>query len=440
MNYIESVDYIFEHTNYEMIPRVPHTVAQYDLRRVYELLERLGNPHLKAKSLHITGTNGKGSTAAMLASVMTAAGYVTGLYTSPHLITMRERFMVDKRMIGEAEVAEIMTCLRPEIEGVNKRGTYGKLTVFEILTCLCFAYFAQKGCQFQVMEVGMGGRFDATNVIQPEVCFLTSISLDHTEVLGDTLSKIAGEKAGIIKPGSAVISHPQQEEADKVIRETCKEKEVNLIRVGKDVTARSLGHDLEHQELEVKGQLDSYKVVIPLLGQYQLDNTAAAAAGIEVLIEKGIKISKENLLKGLATVDFPGRMQIIHRKPFIVVDGGHNPGAARRLKEAIYEYFKPNIAILVIGISSDKDIAGIVKELSPVFKRVIATQANNPRAIRPEVIAAEFARYKIEARITESVSQALSEALATAKEDDLVCATGSLFVVGEAIQYIEKHR
>ncbi len=436
MDYKEAVDYIFGHTNYEVVPRVPHSEGQYDLRRVYELLERLGNPHLKARALHITGTNGKGSTSAMLAAVLTAAGYTTGLYTSPHLVTMRERFAIDGQMITEAELAEITTRLRPEIEAVNERGAYGKLTVFEILTALCFAYFAQKRCQFQVMEVGMGGRFDATNVIQPEVCCLTSISLDHTEVLGDTLVKIASEKAGIIKSGCTVISHPQAEEVDKVIRDVCREKGAHLVRVGKEVTVKGLGHDLEHQELEVKGQRDSYKISIPLLGQYQLENTAAAVAGIEILIERGINISRDNLVKGLASVDFPGRMQIIHRRPFVVVDGGHNPGAARRLKEAIWEYFKPAKSTLVIGISSDKDIAGIVDELSPVFNQVITTRANNPRSSPPEVLAEEFSRHGKDASVTESVPQALREARATAQEDTLICATGSLFVVGEAIESV----
>lgn len=438
MDYKESVDYIFGHTNYEMIPRVPHIEANYDLRRVYELLERLGNPHQKAKSLHITGTNGKGSTSAMLASVLTASGYLTGLYTSPHLHTMRERFTVDGRMITEAEVEKIMTRIRPEIEAVDKKANYGKLTVFEILTTLSFAYFAEKKCQFQVMEVGMGGRFDATNVIQPEVCLLTSISLDHTEVLGDTLAKIAAEKSGIIKPGCTVVSHPQAEEADKVIRETCREKGVNLIRVGKDATVKGLSHDFEHQEMEIKGRLDSYKLSIPLLGQYQLNNAAAAVAALEVLNEQGIKISRDNILKGMSSVDFPGRMHIIHRRPFIVVDGGHNPGAAHNLKEAILQYFKPDKSILVIGISNDKDVTGIVKELAPVFSRVITTRANNPRSSHPEVLAAEFAKCGVVAQVTGNLPQALMEARTIAKDDDLICATGSLFIVGEAIESVIK--
>jgi dihydrofolate synthase / folylpolyglutamate synthase len=436
MDYQESVDYIFGRTNYEMIPRVPHIEANYDLRRVFELLERLGNPHLKAKSLHITGTNGKGSTSAMLSAILTASGYSTGLYTSPHLLTMRERFMIDGQMITEAEVAGITTRIRPDIEAVDKKGAYGKLTVFEILTVLGFVWFAQKGCQFQVMEVGMGGRFDSTNVIQPEICLMTAISLDHTEILGDTLTKIATEKSGIIKPGCTAISHPQAEEVDKVIRETCREKGVQLIRVGRDVTVKGICHDLEHQELEVKGRLDSYPISIPLLGQYQMDNAAAAVAGLEVLMEKGYTISRDSILHGLAGVDFPGRMQVIHRRPWIVLDGGHNPGAAHRLQEAIREYFQSQKSILVIGIFNDKDFGGIVKELTPVFSRVIVTRANNPRATRPEVLAAEFAKYGVQAQVTESVAQALIEAMATAKDDELICVTGSLYVVGEAISIV----
>lgn len=207
MNYQESVDFIFGHTNYEMVPRVPHSQETYDLRRLLEVLALLDNPHLKARSLHITGTNGKGSTSAMLASILTTAGLKTGLYTSPHLLTMRERFTIDGTVISEEEAAELTTLIRPKIEEVNARASYGRLTVFEILTLLSFIWFARQDCEWQVMEVGMGGRFDATNVVQPEVCFITAISYDHMEVLGDTLTKIAGEKCGIIKPGCVVISH-----------------------------------------------------------------------------------------------------------------------------------------------------------------------------------------------------------------------------------------
>jgi dihydrofolate synthase / folylpolyglutamate synthase len=437
MNYREAIDYTFGHTNYEAIPRVPHVEANYDLRRVCQILERLGNPHLKSKSLHITGTNGKGSTSAMLASVLITAGYITGLYTSPHLHTMRERIMVDSQMITEDDVAKIMTRLQPEIERVDREAIYGRLTVFEILTVLGFVYFAEKGCEFQVMEVGMGGRFDATNVILPEVCVLTSISYDHKEVLGDTLTKIAAEKCGIIKPGCTIISHPQAEEVDKVIRETCQEKGARLIRVGKDITRNSLRYDTDHQEIEVLGRLDDYRVSIPLLGQYQLDNTAAAIAALEALIEKGYRISHDSIMEGLARVNFAGRMQIISRRPLIVVDGAHNPGASHSLKEALLQYFKPAKPILVIGISNDKDIPEIVKELAPAFTRVIATRANNPRSTPPGVLAKEFAKHGIETQVTENVPEALDKARAMAADTDLICVAGSLFVVGEAIGYVK---
>lgn len=438
MDYKEAVNYIFGHTNYEMVPRVPHETGGYDLRRLFELLEQVGNPHLQAKSLHIAGTNGKGSTSAMLASSLIAAGYTTGLYTSPHLVTMRERIMVNDEMISETEVAKILEDMRPEIEAVDKRATYGKLTVFEILTALGFVFFAAKKCQFQVMEVGMGGRFDATNVIQPEVCLLTSISYDHMEVLGSTLTQIAGEKCGIIKPGCVVISQPQTEEVEKVIEKTCLDKGAKLLIIGKDIHYKGLRYDLVHQELEVQGRLGSYLLSIPLLGQYQQPNAATAVAALEVLIEKGYQLSKDNILQGLARVKFPGRMEIFAQKPFIVVDGGHNPEAARNLREALARYFHPHRSILVIGVSSDKDVAGIVQELAAAFNRVIVTRADNPRSTPPEILAKEFTQSGVEVQIAEDIPRAIGSARQMASEQDLICITGSLFVVGEAEAYFKR--
>ncbi|MBN1189428.1 MAG: bifunctional folylpolyglutamate synthase/dihydrofolate synthase [Dehalococcoidales bacterium] len=450
MDYKEALDYVYGYTNYEAVPR-PHAGSNYDLRRLFETLERLDNPHLKARSLHISGTNGKGSTAAMLASILVEAGYITGLYTSPHLVTTRERFSVNRSMISEGELAALVTRLKPEIETTNREARYGRLTVFEILTLLAFMYFTEKRCQFQVMEVGMGGRYDATNVIQPEVCLLTSISFDHTAVLGNTLTQIASEKCGIIKPGCTVISHPQEQEAAAVISRTCLDLGVTLIQVGSDVRGKRLGFDIDskgivdrngidyHQEVEIEGRLDSYRVSIPLLGQYQIDNAAAALAAVEVLIERGCRISKENILRGLAVTGFPGRLQIVSRHPLIVLDGGHNPGAARNLKKAISEYFKPAGSVLVFGISSDKDIAGVVAELAPVFQTVIVTRANSPRSARLEHIASEFAACGRETRICENVREAVSLAESMVGERDLICITGSLYVVGEAIASIRRY-
>jgi dihydrofolate synthase / folylpolyglutamate synthase len=439
MNYNEAINYIYQFTNYEAVPR-PHAEDNYDLRRLFEVLELLGNPHLKAKTLHIAGTNGKGSTCAMLASVLTAAGYKTGLYTSPHLITSRERFAIDGKMISEEQLADIVTRIKPLIEQVNTRATYGILTVFEILTVVSFVYFAEEKVDFQVMEVGMGGRYDATNVVQPLVCFLASISYDHCDILGHTLTEITGEKCGIIKPGCIVISHPQEEEAAAVIRKVCNEKRVKLIQVGTDVTRRGLDFSFDGQRIKVKGRLGEYEVTIPLLGQYQLDNTAAVIAGLEVLIEQGYKISKNQILKGLAAVEFPGRMNIVNRNPLIVMDGGHNPGAAHNLKEAILKYFPQYNKILVTGMAGDKDIPGIIKELVPIFKTVIVTRAHSQRAAKTDFLAAEFAKHKIVAIQTENVVQALEEAKKLAGAQDVIVFTGSLYVVGEAKEYIEGYK
>ena len=439
MNYNEAINYVYQFTNYEAVPR-PHAEDNYDLRRLFEVLDLLGNPHLKAKSLHITGTNGKGSTAVMLASVLSAAGYKTGLYTSPHLITSRERFTVDGKMISEQQLADIVTRIKPEIEAVNTKATYGILTVFEILTVVSFVFFAEQKVDFQVMEVGMGGRYDATNVIQPLVCFLTAISYDHCDILGDTLTKIAGEKCGIIKPGCTVISHPQEAEAAAVIFQDCSQKNVKLIQVGQEVTRRSMDFNFDGQRIEIKGRLDRYQVAIPLLGQYQLDNTAAVIAGLEVLIEKGYKISKAQIIKGLAAVEFPGRMNIVSRNPLIVMDGGHNPGAAHNLKEALLKYFPDYNKILVTGMAGDKDIPGIIKELAPLFKTVIVTRAHSQRAAKTDFLAAEFAKYKITAIQTENVVKALEEAKKLAGPKDVIVVTGSLYVVGEAKEYIEGYK
>ncbi|MGD9118270.1 MAG: Mur ligase family protein, partial [Dehalococcoidia bacterium] len=305
MDYRQAIDYINGYTDYEKIG-MPHDPAFYDLRRVYELLSLLGDPQKKAGSVHITGTNGKGSVAIMIASALTAVGYPTGLYTSPHLHSWRERIRVDGEMISEAELAQIVTELRPHVEAVNKRATYGELTTFELLTGMAFAYFGQKGVKFQVLEVGMGGKFDATSVITPLVAVLTTIGLDHTDVLGDTIAEIAAEKCGIIKPAITVVTSPQPPEAAEVIAKTCAERKAKLLVVGKDVSWQALESGLDGQRFEVKGRQGNYKLSIPILGEHQLQNAATAVAALEVLAERGFDITAESIARGLAKIEWPG--------------------------------------------------------------------------------------------------------------------------------------
>jgi dihydrofolate synthase/folylpolyglutamate synthase len=437
MNYPQAIDYINSYTDYEKIG-MPHDPAFYDLRRVDEILSLLGDPHKKAASVHITGTNGKGSVAVMVASALTASGYRTGLYTSPHLHSWRERIRVDGELISEPGLAKLVTELKPQVEAVNQRAKYGQLTTFELLTAMAFAYFGQKGVKFQVLEVGMGGRFDATSVITPLVAILTPIGLDHTDVLGDTVAKIAAEKCGIIKPGITVVISPQPPEAAKVIRQSCAERGARLITVGKDVSWRGLSSDLDGQRLQVKGRRGSYELFLPVLGEHQMVNAATAIAALEVLNESGFNIPDGKIARGLAQVEWPGRFQLLRRNPPVVVDGAHNVAAARSLKKALKHYFEGERAILVMGASGDKDVAGVIAELAPLFDRVIVTRSRHPRAMAPAPLAAEFARHGIKARIAEDVPSALSQALALAGKKDLVCLAGSLFIVGEALEAAAK--
>lgn len=431
--YQESLDYIYSFIDYERQPR-PRDPVHYDLRRMDELLCRLGNPHLKARTVHITGSKGKGSTAAMIASALTASGYKTGLYTSPHLHIFNERMRVDGRLIADQEVVSLVNRLKPEVAAVNEKATYGKLTTFEIITALGFLFFELKGVDFQVIEVGLGGRLDATNVVKPEVCIITSISLEHTDVLGNTLAEIANEKSGIIKPGCVVVISPQADEVYPVVEKARRDTGVKLIKGGKDVTWQPLGHDASQQSLRVKGRLGSYELSIPLLGQYQLENATTAVAALEVLAEKDSRITRDSIVTGLGQVSWPGRLQVLNNRPLVVADGAHNPYSASKLREALEYYFDFDRAILILGLSADKNASGIISELLPLFDEVIATHSIHPRAMPTASLAAELTRQGVAPRETEDISDALPLALAMAAEKDLICVTGSLFVVAGAIE------
>lgn len=436
MNYQESLDYILGFTDYEKLPSVLYSPANYDLRRMEGLLEGMGNPQRQARTVHIAGTKGKGSTAAMIASVLTASGLSTGLFTSPHLHTMRERIAVDGRPISREELARMVARYRPVIDALNHSAPYGSLTTFEVLVALAFAYFREKGVTFQVMEAGMGGRLDATNVIHPQVSIITPISLDHVEVLGPTLEKIAREKSGIIKEGSPVVIAPQPPEAARVLARVCREKGANLIRVGKDITWEKGSSDLKGQSFRVRGRNESYSLSIPLLGDHQLENAATAVAGLEVLVEQGFQVTPEGLSEGMARVSWPGRLQILQAQPTLVVDGAHNDASARRLRESLAQYFRWERLVLVLGSSIDKDIHAIVEELAPLHPVAIATSSRHPRAMPSAQVAAEFQGQGIEVEIVDTVPDAVTRALAMAGSSDLVVATGSLFIAAEVIEVI----
>ena len=429
----QALDFIYSFIDYER-QRDPHVKTIWDLRRVEALLARLGNPHLQSKSVHVAGSKGKGSTAAMIASVLTKAGYTTGLFTSPHLHFYNERIRVNNRLISNDEITDLIARIKPEVEAVNKEAAYGKLTTFEITTVLGFSYFAKKKVDFQVIEVGLGGRLDATNVLQPEVCVITPISYEHTDLLGNTLIAIATEKSGIIKEGCIVVSSPQVDEADAAIASACRKQGAKLIRVGQDIAFKSLWFNDMQQSLIVNGRLGNYKLTIPLLGQYQLTNAATVIAALEVLIEKGNKIPLKRIVQGMKEVNWEGRLQVLNRHPLVVVDGAHNQDSAQKLRQALGEYFKFDKAILIIGMSSDKDLSGIVAELAPAFEKVIVTRSTHPRAMATAAIAAEFEKYGIDTQQIDDIAAAVPLALSLTGEKDMICVTGSLFVAAGAIE------
>ena len=438
MNYRQAEEYLNSFVNYENIPGISYTSADYSLRHVEELLHRMSDPHLTAKTVHIAGTKGKGSVAAMIAQVLEASGYRTGLYTSPHLHSLRERIRVDDGLISEEEFAALMAELKPFIEEMNCDSLYRQFTFFEALTVLAFVYFEKRQADFQVLEVGLGGRLDATNVAKPEVCIITPISLDHTEILGDSLEKIAYEKAGIIKPGSLMVMSPQPQGVTSIISDVCYKQGVKLVQVGRDITWRRISGDFYHQSLIVKGEMGDHHLTIPLLGDYQIENAATAVAALEILASLGFDIVAEDIAQGLARVEWPGRFQILNHQPMVLVDGAHNVASMKRLAESIKGYFHYGKNFLIFGTSCDKDIPGIVKELVPLSPRVIVTYSSHPRAASPSTVAAEFIRWDIKPKIAENVPQALSQTLSVANKEDLICVTGSLFLVAEALNYFSK--
>lgn len=429
MDYREAVSFVLGFTDLEKMPlRSPE---YFDLRRMEELMGYFGNPHLGIKTIHIAGTKGKGSTSAMTASILSASGYKTGLYTSPHLHSIRERFQIDGKPISKEDFVYFVEQIRPYLHIPSQ---YGFRTTFEILTALCFLYFKEKGVDYQVIEVGLGGRLDATNIVQPKVAVITSISFDHMEVLGNTLGQIAREKAGIIKPGITVINAPQFPEAKEVIYKVCEERGAKLIQVGEDITWRGLDFSPKGQRCAIKGLKGEYHLFIPLLGEHQLENAAVSIAAVEQLNDP--KITPESIAKGISQVSWPGRMQILREKPWIIVDGAHNVYSVQRLREAILRHFEFQKIFLIMGVSIDKDIAGMVKELSLLSPWVILTSSKHPRAMPPHRISQEWKKIGIEPFIAEDVPQAISLTLSLAGEKDLILATGSLFIVAEVIEYI----
>jgi dihydrofolate synthase/folylpolyglutamate synthase len=431
MNYQESLDYLLKFADYERLPR---SGIVWDLKRIERLLARLDNPQDYARSVHVAGTKGKGSTSAMLASILKSAGYKVGLYTSPHLLSYTERIQVNGKPIAEEDWAKLVEIIQPHVEAENALGDLGELTTFEIFTAMAFLHFQRVKADWQVVEVGLGGRLDATNVIKPEICVITSISYDHIDVLGDTLEKIATEKCGIIKAGADVVSAPQFPEAMWVIENVCREKGVHLIKVGKDVRWERRGFSQEGQSFIVNGLRGDYRLRIKLLGEHQLENATNAVAAAELLEDSGARILPKNIVEGIWRVHWPGRLQVLRKKPWVVVDGAHNAYSMLQLGKALTDYFKYDRLKLILGFGADKDVPGMAAEAAKITRDIILVASKHPRAVKAEALVAEFEKHGVKARVAESVKDAMKLALKEAGPNDLIGAAGSIFVIAEVME------
>lgn len=430
MTYQEALDWLYSFIDYSVKRSYRYSAEVFDLSRVEALLATLGDPQDRFLSLHVAGTKGKGSTGAMIESCLRAAGYTTGLYSSPHLIHFTERIRVNGKPIPESDLVGLVERLKPHVELVPEISTY------ELTTASAFMYFADHQVDAAVVEVGLGGRLDATNVIHPRVSVITSLSYDHTHLLGESLSEIAAEKAGIIKAETPVVLAPQQLEAEHVVRAIAEENNAPVLQVNRDWHYAAGSRDFEAQKFQVwrEGQEDSkVDLSIPLLGHHQVQNGALAYAALQTASDRGLPIEIQHIQEGMASTDWPGRFQVLSQDPAIVLDSAHNRDSALKLRIALDDYFPGRMVTMVFGASSDKDVRGMFLELAPRVSRVILTQAKHPRSEDPLVLARLARAFGFDAEVVLPVFQAMQRAMEQAGRDEVVLATGSLFVVGSAL-------
>jgi dihydrofolate synthase/folylpolyglutamate synthase len=406
----------------------------FGLERITSLLERLGNPHQELQVIHVAGTNGKGSVCQYISSILQKAGFRIGVYLSPHLERFSERIVINGKEITEEDLAMLIEHIRPHVEEMRQRGNTP--TFFEIVTALAFLYFHERTVDYAVIEVGLGGRFDATNVVTPLVSVITNISLEHTNILGNEIPSIAFEKAGIIKDQVPVVTAATHA-ARETIAAVAAERNAPFISINKSMWER-ISHTRDTQEFFIQGAFKDYLVKTSMLGSHQGENIAVAIAAVERLQMSGVYIADENIIEGIAAASYPGRMELILEKPRVLLDGAHNPEGMKMLAQSLKEDFPYHRLLLVLGVLKDKDITKIISTIVPLADLLIVTQSTNARAYDPLLLKEKIQRFDAtkEVCVEASVPQAVDHAKQLAKRKDLICVSGSLFTVGEARQYL----
>ncbi len=424
--YQRALDYLFSHLDHSKSHAAALAPENFDLARVRALMASLGDPHHKYPVIHIAGTKGKGSVAALCAAALQAAGYRVGLYTSPHLQAYTERFQVNRIPVSQSEFAALVEAIEPRVSPIPH------LTVFEIEAALAFWHFARQRVDVSVIEVGMGGRLDATNVVAPLVSVITPISLDHVPILGTTLAEIAVEKAGIIKTGCPVVIAPQPDAAREQIVTIARQRGARLFQVGIDNQYTAIEHSLQGQRFRLRQGATNIELYLPLLGPHQMENAATAYAAVNAAREEGLHIGDQAIRQGFGSVFWPGRFELLQQQPPVVLDCAHNPASAHRLRETLDDYFPEQPVVLVIGVMQDKDVRGILEALRARVVTTIATQADHPRALAADRLAEIAAGLGLRAFSIPDVRKAVSQARKTCPPDGMVLITGSLYVVGAA--------
>ena len=397
--------------------------SRLGLGRTRELLQKLGNPEKQLKFVHIAGTNGKGSCAAMLSSILEAAGYRVGLYTSPFINRFNERMQINHQCIPDGELAELTAYIRPFADGMADPPTE-----FELITALAMVYFARHQCDIVVLEVGMGGELDSTNIIDvPEAAVIMAMGLDHVKELGPTMADIARAKAGIIKEGGRVVSYGGNPEADAVIAAACREKNASL-RQPDFAAIVPVDFSLEGQSFSYKGWHD---LRIPLVGAYQMKNAAVVLETVEVLRQRGWHISDEAVVQGLKHTRWPARFEVLRRDPVFIVDGGHNPHGIRATAESLQRLFPGKKFTFVTGVMADKDVESILGLIVPLADQFFTVRPDNPRAMSAQELAERIRAMGAKATPCESVADGVDRAVAVEGKDGVACALGSLYMSGD---------
>lgn len=428
MKYEEAMKYITEVGNFG---------SNYGLERTYKLLEHLGNPERDLKLIHIAGTNGKGSTTSMITEILMGEGYKVGMYTSPFIEEFEERIQINRNNIPKEGLAILMDEIKVAVDKVIEAG-YNHPTEFEIITVLMLLYFKKENIDFGVIEVGLGGTLDSTNVIKPIIQVITSISFDHTNLLGNTLEKIAREKAGIIKRGIPTVIYPQQEEVLKVIKNKCFEMDSELyIANNENLKFKNIVNlDKPYQLLKYNNEID---ILLPLLGEHQIINLSVAMQAIEVLNNKNIiDISIANIVKSIKNVSWKGRLEVLSNNPYVVIDGAHNIQGIKTLSRNIKKYFKYENLYLILGILADKDVEEMIKIITPMAKKVYSVTPNSIRGELAESLKDEVSKFNKNCKAFDKYEEAYLEALNDASEKDLILASGSLYMIGDMRKIIRK--